>query len=133
MFKKATLVLVLVGCTLATPTKASDDMYSWWALQYLKAAHESVNAGDWYNAYCNAEDGYAFADMAFEYSGSTEAYFAYYYAYYGAYYAWQAYVNGDLLDKEYADEYVWDAYYYAYYNYFYPDLPIPPYSDLPKP
>jgi hypothetical protein len=121
MLKKAALVLVLVGCTLATPTKASDAIYSWEAYQYLKAAHESVDAGDWYNAYCDAEDGYAFAIVAFEYSGSTYAWEAYYYAYYGAYYAWQAYVNGDLLDKEYADTYLWYAYNYAHYNYFYGD------------
>jgi hypothetical protein len=119
MLKKAALVLVLVGCTLATPAKASDDIYSWWAYQYLKAAHDYVDAGDWYNAYSNAEEGYEFALVASQYPGNRYASDAYIYAYYGAYYAWQAYVNGDLLDKESADTYLWDAYNYAHYNYFY--------------
>jgi hypothetical protein len=120
MLKKAALVLVLVGCTLATPATASaaSSPYAQVAFNYLAAALEYADAGDWYNASFYAEEGSNYAEMDYSDTGSPEAYYAYYYAYYASYYSWLAYVYGHSYDKEDADRYMTSAFYYAFYSYF---------------
>jgi hypothetical protein len=119
MLKKATLVLLLVGCTLATPTKASAENYSQEAYTYIKMADYFAGTGNWYSAYYFAALGFEYAWDDYLASYDADAYWAAYYADYGSNYAYNAYLYGDTSDKASAVACLDSAYDFAYWRYIY--------------
>jgi hypothetical protein len=121
MLKKVALVLVLVGCTLATTSTASAETYSQAAYRELFMAYEFAYSGydvgdaaDWYAAYLYAEEGAYYAYVDYFYTGDYYAYWAWQYAERGATWAYYVYAWGDPWDETWALDDLYFAYDYAY-------------------
>jgi hypothetical protein len=118
MLKKVVLVLLLVGCTLATPTTASaDENYSQEAYNWINLANAFAEAGYWYSAYSFAGFGVEYAWEDYQASGDPYAYYAYEWAYFGWIYAYRAYETGDAASASYALSCLENAYEFAFLRY----------------